>query len=703
VHRGPLPCTLSVRFLHSHGRSRLGDRWKALVEAFTASLDRAANGPALEGGESRKRWTFPDLPVAYDAWQKALNRVPAAHSWKPAHGALPLQALLDLDTPEETGGDEEAPWEVLPPEALHLTAALHHAWELLVDREHDGALALVKDRAGPFYRIADKAGEEPRALVLFPGRLLPIRQPGRRCFCCGHTGHRPAACPSKLLGPEVHGLALAGYQSLPELALHYEKAFADEDHLLQVLRDGVEPALVRSDPLLQAYLATFDLTRTFQLRTLLYLCFVRVDSWPGIGPLGRAKPTPGNTLHLALDCLRVGKLAQAVGLLRSLEGVDREDRFYVEVGLAFAALEQDDPRTMRAHLDQARKLALRPEQRTYAALLRSRFQELYGGEADRELAVSAALDAAGRCPEVAYRVFQLTARAGLADGGLDPLRALLRWHREYFLVALLDPDLAGICGPVEAVLAALLEDTLGRGQHDLDRLREESAALRDWLGDGDSALGPVLAGVASLQQRARRESYFGFADINAAADKLLISCKDVKERRVRRLHHALDSLRRRGQALAGRWRDYPCKRFYKRYPEELRDLSGAVRRAEAPLAGGRTQDFKEVEALLERAQAHATSLEKLWPEMTWLWNTLEFARRFVGRLAITEAVAVVLSLLALPLVSTLQSRVGGVLSNTALRSMVFFALVFFLAPAFAMLITFVSGSKVKVPCRRADP
>ena len=158
---------------------------------------------------------------------------------------------------------------------------------------------------------------------------------------------------------------------------------------------------------------------------------------------------------------------------------------------------------------------------------------------------------------------------------------------------------------------------------------------------------------------------------------------------------SLETVGDRHRELQQRWAGYPCKRFYKRFPEKLDHVAREPRQAAEWLARSNTEKYREADRRLGEAAARIAELERQWPEMQWLWNTLELGRHFVRLLAVNEGVALVLGLLGIPLVSALWGGDGGMLDSPVFRRGAFLALVLLLAPGSSLMLALMRPPQPK--------
>lgn len=600
---------------------------------------------------------FESVAAAVEAWEALLNG-----TWKSfrgqGQGACPVQALLDLAPGPADGRDlpEDAPiWDCLEPGILHLTPALHSrssAW---------GALRAGQEFtpvAGSAEVLRIEPSERLPPLVLLPGRSVLPGRSTQACFYCGSAGHRPAACQSKRLGPEIYVLpALAG-DSLVDLDAACRAIAADpekaEQALTDALRDGREPAVT----MLRAFVALLDLDRVFQLRFLWYLAFAGGTEPPPGGALGPVRVAGGHPLRLGLDCLRVGRVEEARNRLLEPTGAGSGRSFHAEVGLAFAALELERPEEAAHYLGRAARGAGTPLEVAYAHLLLSRHHEVLGAHRMAGYHLKMADEAHGKWVEVLYRTLQLSP-------GPDPDTVnRVRWFASKgpaaFARLLLDPRLDRIRRATDAVLAALWESTRRQAAAQVGRARAECEALDQWLGPQGADLTFVSSSLGHLESGLARRSYAADLEVGASAERLQMSAHLLKKRGLSRLRGDWKRARDETKAIERVWRTYPYQKWFRDFGRTLEEVRRGLGEVQLLLEQETAAACRQGADLLRRIEPGLRRLSEALPDLVWVRSFLEGVRRFTKRLVAGEAFALVLGLGLPALALALTPQTSGV-------------------------------------------
>lgn len=627
------PVALYLRPLHAVGAHVLGPGWQVLLDGL-GSIFPGTREPQERAGLLVAR--FEDLSAAWQAWHDAWKAVgPPPHN--PAR-AWPVQALLDVGIGDRPPPPDDDPrWDALYPGRLHLTAALHGRWEALGGSRLPAAPEPVADG---LYGLGPLLPPEQTGLHLLPSRHLAAGTGERECFYCGSRAHRPPHCPSRALGPEDHMLSAVAEERLEQIASDHRAAFAQggPPDLAAFAGD-----LSSRDPVHRSAVAFFDGKRVYQLRFLSYLAFSEVRVWPGPEALGTARPPRANALHLGLDCLRVGRRAQAVEYLRATSGMDETQRFFASLGQAFAAIEAEEVGEAARLFSGSVQLAAPGVQRAYANLLRARLYEVEGAPADALRILEGMSEGMGTGSEAAFHALRLRGWVEGVPVDWEWFRAGVREYPEHWVRLLLEPGLGRLAGAADGILASALESARRKAESAVGRAAAEHTALSEWLGEEASGLPPLAAALRGLQGRLERGGYRGYVQVAAGADRLLSTSHLLRARAMADLRSGWRAAGMTWLALGKLWERYPHKRLFRGFGPALHELGTKVREAEALLAEDSAQACRRAARLLREAEPELRRLQGQVPDLTWLEWTLNCAKAFGVRLLWAEALAVPLA------------------------------------------------------------
>jgi len=704
------PVAATINFLNFHGEQALGGGWKAFVESFVNSL-RAKSSTQTEENKAEKKQTendkdqenvsflFDDFSTALSAWLITVQNTKKTAGWNPDKGAAPVQVLFH--SPRESVSDAKNSllldiWHFIKPEQPHASTLLKEQCQSSVKSVQEGKVVFLSEISPGVNPITIEGRAAFSTFQLFPDRMLPIQGSGDECFYCGMKNHLPAKCPSKHLDPEINGLSELGYLSMNQLRESYGKAFPHQTLLLDEIKKGLDQGAVRRRQDLQAYCAFFDLNRCFQLRFLYQLCFSFSGKWPDTLKSDVSIRHTGNALRLGFDCLRVGNYGKAGGMLDSIVKRAIVDSFFAEIGLAFISLESENPEAFKLYLNKAKIMADTNTQKLYINLLLSRWHELYGKIQDAQRLAMENLEISNYCFDAKHRLIQLSALNHSDLSVIQQVAKLASTERCYFMIAVLDPKLNPAGAALENFLAVEYDSVMNSGRTLVSGIKEEYEELKQWLGDGEACLKPILDGVGNLDSLISKNSYFAAEDVVAISTKLSAAMKILVEAKLKELHANTAKTEHRWRKSSALWERYPYKSYFSDFPEKLSTGLNLLMKVKRLVAEKDIKSYLEAVTVLQDARKMCEKLESCRARMIWLRDFIDLIRAFVSRLIISEALALTIWIVGMAAIvmfekSPFIAGIGSFLSEKSFRVFSFVALHLFIAPLMSIVTTMRSG------------
>lgn len=631
------------------GQQLIGDRWLSFFYTLRNALQQDAIAE-LEGNDELLLFQHHQLATAINSFFTRLDQTKQEYQWDSGVGPTPIQIILHggraENLPQPLRDPASKVWTLLHHEIIYITKPLREQWATLIQ---GGELA------------AHQIGDEELGLspLVFPSRTFETHEPifpyrhlvrataGKKCFYCGMTNHTPTNCPSKQLTMQTQGLSLVGYLPLPRLGELFQEAFTHQEQLLPFLTPGISTSQLRHDPVLQTYVAFFDLCKIYQPRFLWNIAFSAHSRWQDLG-----KPetitVDSHGLYLGLDCLRVGQYAQAEDLFidesRRLKG----KQFHATIARAFLSLELDREHDMGHYLESALRMATTDKDRIYVSLLLSRHYSLLDNNWKAEHALDNVLSIDRDCPEALYAQIQSAVKNGFGNRALNQLRALIIGQKELFIHALMDPELIPIERQVEELLATRLETQRQEAEEPAGKARAMVTELEDWLTADAPEMKHLLADLAGIEEQYAQQSYYDLIDIAVKARLLLQRCYRVQEMK-------LDALKQRNEKAMQRWMEHRAFWDSYTYPSLFGEFPATLTAIKTTLAEARESTakkmhgtlYREIVEKLDKAETQFETLKQLTTRMTWTCALLDGLKLFGRKLLIAECGLLVLSILML--------------------------------------------------------
>jgi len=628
---------LALHPLHYQGRTLLGDKWPDFCAGLRAMLK--------EGGREQKGSSEELLLFHFDSPEKAISsvtdslaRISREHRWQSGSDSIPVQIVLHA----EKAGDLPGPmhdasakfWDLLLPEKTYVTRPLKLQWEQLASQSTSSVSFAEADKG--LYLLSSAVTAPLDSQELFPHRSLPLAGSLGPCFYCGMTNHPSANCPSKMLSMSVQGIPLAGYLPLEKFVSLFEKAFARQEKLHALLAAGVTASQLRHNPLLQVYLSFFDMNRTYQLRFLWNISFSPCSNWDELGKPDTVT-AESHDLHLGLDCLRVGQHIQAEELLLKESRRPKGKPFYAAVGRAFVALEQERHSDMGHFLESALHLANFDKEKIYIALLLSRYYALHGDMWKAEHALDNVFSIQRDLDEGLYRRLQMMPESEMKDKGLRLLRDVLVGRKEFFLSALMDPQLLAVEGQIEGVLAVHLQTQRQEAEKQIEKARAICADLASWFIDESEDMASFLEDLGAIEQQFARNSFYDDIDVARKAKSLLAACYRLQESKLDEMQERIAQLASTCETFSIFWRDYPYQTFFQDFQTTLQATRNSL--AELQKMAARNmhgQLYRKIQDTLAELEDNFTLLKPLSIRMGWVKIFLDGAKLFARKLFIAE-------------------------------------------------------------------
>ena len=395
---------------------------------------------------------------------------------------------------------------------------------------------------------ADAAGAGQDGPVFFAHSRALLEGDYRPCFYCGARRHPASDCPSKHLLYRTRGLAGLGRLSIGEINERFAQYLdSAEGERLSVPADA---DIDMVDPVDLVPLAFYELRKAFQIRfmNVIWSASPR-DEWYKVREVGRETSAKGGVLWIARDCIRVSDLNEAEKLLMRYGRQNRDD-YRAACGLAFIKMEREEYRDACDLFHEALEQAVSPAQKTYLHLLMSRIWELLE-KRDKSLeALKEAIRIEPYCLEAKFedaaRHFQL----GRQTDGLNRLIKLLKLSHEFYLPALISPELAEFRPAIASELDKLRVEVLIGAREAAREADAAVAGLTRFLGTGDEGAAEVL----SIQEHlhgllAKPEAFLLCREAMYTAQRIVGDCRAIEIERAGDVRKVVKELSERAGAM----------------------------------------------------------------------------------------------------------------------------------------------------------
>ncbi|MBU8910446.1 MAG: hypothetical protein KOO65_04175, partial [Desulfobacterales bacterium] len=458
---------------------------------------------------------------------------------------LPVQIIIDAGPCPETdrlaSEGFNPDWEGFRPGTVFMSPAAYE----LIKKEH--SLSIVPstspgaDQPQSFHEIAldDYKQKEDELLFLYQDALGTGQN--APCFYCGSKEHAARTCPSKHLAEIAGVLNKLGYLSFDKINNIF---FAYLMSSKEAKQKAVESSGESRGQELSTSLGFYELKRVFQLRFFKTIWNNKGNDWNKITEANEENDDKGGLLWLAQDSLRVSNFSQAESLLRTcLEKYPGDYRTYCALG--FLNIEKKNYLRSEQYLGKALFCTRTKPQKIFILLLLSRFYDLAGDSNNALKKIREIKFIHPFCAEAVYQEIIFKFKQGNKDAALKQLVELIQMNREYYINALIDPDLASFNNVIHLQLKILFQENRQKAQKAVYTAEKEFLTFKNFLGKADDEIKKADAVLSKIKELALTDSYFGFLDMAHLGDFLTSTFSRVMSRRKKKLINTIKKIHRR--------------------------------------------------------------------------------------------------------------------------------------------------------------
>lgn len=587
---------------------------------------------------------FDEVTAALTIASNVREFVSKALSYDKEPAIYPLQIVIDsgpyLKADEIVVEDLGVNWEEIDPGEIYVSASAHTLMESNEIASHD--LQSGSDSLKSLYKLIPQNNMATGAPPLFSSHNGLTQGKNPPCYYCGDKKHLATNCPSKHLPLTTHALNMLGYLSFDRI----DRLFSD---YVAGGKQSIDPDKEsQTDTDTSHNLACcgfYDLRRVFQLRFFRNIWNSADHSWNKIRKTSVKKKEKGGFMWMGTDCLRVSNLAQAETLLEtSLE--QHPDDYRPHCALGFLNVEKNDFLTARYHFIKALDCAETKPQKIFILLLISRLYDLedYPSEAAENIRDILIIDP--YCVEAIYYDVIFKLRKGKESEALSQLLKLIDQDREYYINALIDPDLAQFSEIVHPELKGLFDGAKDEALGIFHEAEKEYDKLEKILDEKEIEEAGSLW--SDIKELSKNDGYFAYLDIIYYGKSFISMSRNSIEKRRKEILEVLYGLTRRLEkylVFAGKYRyrslisapDQQLTRVQTKIAQ-TRDMA----RSDVPEEFRRSPDrLGELAAELDEIQSKLKRLETVQ-------LVILFLTRFFKKSLAFQAVVVFLAIIVLP-------------------------------------------------------
>lgn len=535
------------------------------------------NGSPQKPYVSLSRTPANDLAVVYDTIHSAvsasqgifshlLSRYPSESGQLPVKIYVRSASVLDEKAVLSHGAGDDLNGVAFG--AIYVTPEVFHYMNNYY--RISGEATAGFEEAGSVYTVLDRpnGAEKPRVAPQ-PAAGAAADPSAMMCFYCGSNRHAASSCPSKGLEGNGKSLSRLGYLSvhdIEELARSIQTP--SDDIKISPQAFSVESQLTKRDLIAHAF---YDLRKVYQLRFHQTVWNTNAKTWETM--LSGIIENQGGFAWLAQDSLRVGSFDKARSFVDlALERKPRDYKAWCISG--FLNIENGNPGAACSDFETALECADAGIPKTYVSLILSRLYKFTGdGNRFREI-IGAILAADPTCREAQYEDVVLRFTDNSERSAIQRLIRLVRDHRDYFVIALIDPELNAWKNVIYPHVFEILLEVKKEAAGHFEDAKKEIAKIRSLLSrETLETIDPLLV---EIERLAGSESYAACLDVPYKCSSVRIMCKNALNEQVHMITDNIRTLKFRIDRVEEFFASYRYPHFTQRHRRQLDYLKASL-------------------------------------------------------------------------------------------------------------------------------
>jgi len=564
------------------------------------------------------------------------------------YGSLPLPLQVVIDSGPYLRADKifaeslKVHWDEIDLGEIYISFSAHH---LLEDKQALPTNPIFdKDHPQIFYKIraAEDTHSSRSLLFFYQNALMQGHYPP--CFYCGARSHLSLDCPSKKIGGMTQAIKRLGHLSLTRINRLFFR------HITDAGPEDLEGAGGDRNETGDSHLAEsafYELKWILQLRFFEMIWDSHEEDWDKAKNT-RSKNPKGGPVWLAHDCIRVSSLARAETLLtKALEENPHDYKVYCALG--YLNMERNDFRQARHFFGKALDHARTKPKKMLFHFLLSRLYELKGESklADQHLNEIFSLHPA--CQEAMYQRLVLQFRNGLEEQALKGLIKFVHGQGEYFIAALIDPELAAFSGIIHPELETLFQDARAEAGKMVSKAREELERLEAFIGKEEERVKEANSLLEKIGELSKSDSYLGYRDMIRYGDVIISMSRRTVEERKGKLYDFLYELDDRCENHLAFVKNYPYRNFAATVLKQLLALRKRVHGVKDAVKSPARDHFKKYLAEAEEIAGQLKDVDSKVKKLEGIKELHHFLRAFLKKTLFLQCLNLLIGIVFLPM------------------------------------------------------
>ena len=561
---------------------------------------------------------------------------------------LPFHIIIDSGPYLRAGrlhlGDLSVNWKFIEPGEIHVSS---NALKFIkIDNKK---FSLVEaNNADPkqqyFKIVSDSLEKDEQYLFLYQNAL--IQGDNSPCFYCGARTHLTRACPSKNITELTQFINRLGYLNIHEINnLFFNYIYeTGKDNVKKFdsgswNKDEISPQW--------AHYCFYELNSVFQLRFFRALWNLQEENWKDV-KIKIETRDKGGLLWLALDCLRVSNFTQAESILSEI--ISKQPADYKAYCLAaFLYIETDNLREANTFLKKSFEFARTTPQKMFILFLRSRIYWLNKDPIKAREMIKSIIRLGPFCHEALYQDILFTFKHGNRTLALQQLVKLIKMNREFYVIALIDPELSEFSREIHPKLEQLLLEAREEANRIIPEADNELNNLKGIIGNDSREFTETKSMLLKIKGLSEKDSYFGYTDIIHYGETISHMSTRIIVSRESDLSKAYDAIKNRLIYCRGKIKSMAYPFIARSASMELGMVRMRFEKVSEKEDFHNPEKFKKIMADYEGISAELSRIEDKLNRLDGMTHLIRFAIRFIKKNIIFQSANLIIALVLFPI------------------------------------------------------
>ncbi|MCD6266532.1 MAG: hypothetical protein J7K02_11315 [Deltaproteobacteria bacterium] len=551
----------------------------------------------------------------------------------------PIQIIIDsspyLSADKLTIESLEVNWDEIDPGEIYISPDAHRCLSAVQSFSTIPPLDTGQPQA--FYKIILDGHHQKSKLTLFRCQDALIKGNNPPCYYCSDRRHLPLHCPSKQIMQTTDALKKLGYLSLAKI-----------NRLFYHYLSGADTDREESSNLL-AYYGFYELKSVFQLRFFRTIWDINIEDWEKIKK-GRVHKAKGGLVWLGQDCIRISSLDQAEVFLKAHMKKYSED-YKVYCAMGFLYIEKNNFDHARAYFDKALSYATTKPQQIFLLFLLSRLHDLNNETEQAEKKIKKIIHLYPQCPEAIYQAIVFKFRKGLGGEALSELIKLIEKIPQYYVNALIDPELAAFNDIVHPELKRLFDQAKKEANEIMPEAQDALERIKKVIGEEEKEIKQAQSIWSKIKELSKTDSYLGYIDITHYANSIISIAEVSIKERSKKIYEVLYELNHRCEEYNLFTNNFPYECLIRAPCKSIRLIQAKIKEMKAIVKTLDTPDgFRKSFAYAEGLSKNLDEIKLQLKRLDNIRKIFRFLSGFFKKSLVFQLCNFVISLILFPVV-----------------------------------------------------